>query len=298
MLNAGIEAVVKTNFKAYQKQLKDRQKLILKAERNAAFSTVLATRKVVIREGRKVIKDPIPALFNERKGWIFVDVDKTAEAKSKGFVQAKVYIKGKGRNKDELKAQQEIAHRNIYGTTVKNAPIAIPYIIKPSKRLLNSRIKGVPMFVDRHGNIKFRGFKNYVDGVYDLLNNPEHKGKFFEIKLGEKSHNKLPPGLYQRLTYKKRKTDYKKNSETGKRRGPYTKNGKRDGKQVATFVISILQYYRIRDYKRKWKFKEPAIKFMQAKYSKEFIREFDKAIDKQRDRTPSGDRKTGTLLPV
>lgn len=293
---------LRATFGQALKQIESIQRQIPFVQSMAARDAVIAGRKEAIRQALASFKDPIPALFNERKGWIFVEWDDKQEAKRKGVASGKIQIRGLGRNPKELAAQQEIAHRNIYGTVERNTPISVPYIIKPSKYLrFGARIRNVPLRIDKHGNIKGTRNRSYVDTVTDMVTNPKYKGQFFEVKLGERAYaggRVLSPGLYQRLQFRKRNSDYARHPRTGTRRGPYKTKRDPQGKNKLTsrYILTLLQFYPVRDYKRTWNFKPPAIAVMRATYSVSFVTYLDKVIDEQRKRGPRGQRGTGTLL--
>lgn len=294
-----IAVSVKTNADSVIKGISNiRKKHIPAAQFQAVRSAAVAGRREAIRTGKMALDNPIPAIFNERKGWIWIDYTRERDIKQGRKANAKVWIRGRGSDPKELTAQQEIAHRQIKGKKVTNVPISIPYIIRPSKRLRRSKIIGVPLRMDRHGNIKGNK-KNYVDTITDMVKNPKYKGQFFEVRIGQSvrsGQKKLPPGLYQRVLYNPRTSDYVRHASTGNRRGPYkTRNSERQ-KTRAKFLITILSYHRIRDYKQRWNYKPPVIERMQKVYSKVFLKELDKMIAAERRKGFAlGPRTTGVL---
>lgn len=277
-----IETQIFSNFKAFKEEIDKVDCRIAFVQSRAAALTIADGRRAAIREGLKALEDPLPAMFNEKKGWIAIQWDDKNAAKKKGVAEAAAWVRGLGSSAKELRAQQEIAHRLIEGPTVANTPISTPYIIKPGKRLVRGqRIIGVPLKIDDNGNIKGTRKGPYYKTIEDMLKNPKYKGQFFEVRVGERVVNRnkiLPPGLYQRVLYRKRKSDYKKNPATGKRRGPYNPTGR--PKYTADFLITILQYYPLRKYKGDWDFKPPAYKFMRERYPAHFLRMLDKEFDR------------------
>lgn len=291
-----IETLISSNIKAYQKELGKIDGRIAFVQSVAAGLTIADGRREAIRQGLKSLDDPLPAMFNEKKGWIAIQWDNKNVAKKKGVAEASAWVRGLGRNVKELRSQQEIAHRLIEGPTVRNTPISTPYIIKPGKRLIRGqRIRGVPLKIDANGNIKGTRKGPYYKTIEDMLKNPRYRGQFFEVRVGERVVNRnniLPPGLYQRVLYKKRKSDYKKDKRTGKRRGPYRPTNK--PKYTADYLITVLQYYPLRKYKGDWDFKPPAYKMMRERYPKHFLA----ALDKEFDRGRLDINQRGRLAPL
>lgn len=119
---------VSTNFNAAGKLLKELQKQLAFAQSRAAGITVQAGRDAANKSALAQFDNPIPAIFDKgtRRGWIAVRWDNKDVALRRGKATGHVQVRGAGRGAKELKAQQAIAHRNIFGGTVRNTPIALP----------------------------------------------------------------------------------------------------------------------------------------------------------------------------
>ena len=275
------------NFKQYRDNAYKLEKEILnnissKAAQEAATLAAEFTRQ----EGKRSLEKPIPAIFDtkggkHRRGWIWFEWDTPAVVKKSGQTNAMLQLQGLGNAAVRLK-QQEILHRQIYGTVEKEGVTPkVPFIIRPSRMLkTNKRIPKVPFWsLDQHGNIK-----NYRGTMKKSVN--DKFGRFFQVKLGERGGGKynngisLPPGLYFRITRKRR---YKKHPIT-KHKGPYNRKPKNRNKVIGARgretvgITTVLTYHRIRDYKRAWRFKETTGPYMQRAYNRSFLRLFNAAI--------------------